>query len=285
VTGVAGHVAEPYLDATIRPNALFPAYLSGFNLAESYYLAMPFVSWQTVVVGDPLCAPFPRKTLQPSDIDKGIDPATELPAQFSSRRMQSAAMRSLAPEVGRLLLRAEARNGKGDKPGALKALEEATAIETKLPTAHLALAQSYEESKEYDKAIDRYRKLLAINPNDTISLNNLAYALAVRKGQPAEALGYAERAFTLTRGNATVADTLAWVRHLLGRDQEAAQIMPAIVKAVPQSGEIRMHAAVIYAAVGMLEPAAKELAEALRLDATLAQSDEAKALQGKLGKK
>ncbi len=54
VTGVAGQVAEPFVDATIRPNILFPAYLSGFNLAEAFYLGMPFVSWQTVVVGDPL---------------------------------------------------------------------------------------------------------------------------------------------------------------------------------------------------------------------------------------
>ena len=45
VTGVAGHVAEPYLDATIRPDVLFPAYVSGFNLAEAYYLAMPSLSW------------------------------------------------------------------------------------------------------------------------------------------------------------------------------------------------------------------------------------------------
>ena len=39
---------------------LFPAYLAGFNLIESFYLAIPHLSWQTIVVGDPLCAPFPR---------------------------------------------------------------------------------------------------------------------------------------------------------------------------------------------------------------------------------
>ena len=75
-------MAEPYLDATIRPNILFPAYVSGFNLAESFYLAMPFLSWQTVVIGDPLCAPFARKALQPSDIDRGLDPTTEMPVHF-----------------------------------------------------------------------------------------------------------------------------------------------------------------------------------------------------------
>ena len=40
VTGVAAHVAEPFLDATVRPDILFPAYVSGFNLAESFYLAI-----------------------------------------------------------------------------------------------------------------------------------------------------------------------------------------------------------------------------------------------------
>jgi uncharacterized protein (TIGR03790 family) len=285
VTGVAGHVAEPYLDATIRPNILFPAYLSGFNLAESFYLAMPFVSWQTVVVGDPLCAPFPRKTLQPSDIDKGIDPATELPSLFSARRMQLVIAQGTKPEAARPLLRAEARTGKGDKPGTMKALEEATAIDPRLSAAHMLLAQSYEEAKEYDKAIDRYRKILAVNPNEPIALNNLAYSLAVRKGQPAEAIGYAERALTLTRGSATVADTLAWVQHLLGRDREAAQLLAGAVKALPANAEVRMHAAVVYAAIGMLEPATKELAEALRLDPSLATSADVKALQAKLGKK
>ena len=32
-----------------------PAYLSGRNLAESYYLALPVLSWQSLIVGDPLC--------------------------------------------------------------------------------------------------------------------------------------------------------------------------------------------------------------------------------------
>jgi uncharacterized protein (TIGR03790 family) len=60
LTGASAHVAEPFIDATIRPQVLFPAYLAGFNLAESFYLAMPYLSWETIVIGDPLCAPFPR---------------------------------------------------------------------------------------------------------------------------------------------------------------------------------------------------------------------------------
>jgi len=54
-SGAAGHVFEPYLGFTPRPDHLFPAYLSGRNLAESYYSAIPTISWMTVVIGDPLC--------------------------------------------------------------------------------------------------------------------------------------------------------------------------------------------------------------------------------------
>lgn len=54
-TGASGHVYEPYLAYTPRPNVLLPAYYRGRNLAESYYLAIPALSWMNVVVGDPLC--------------------------------------------------------------------------------------------------------------------------------------------------------------------------------------------------------------------------------------
>ncbi len=55
VSGISGYVDEPYLRFTVHPDALFPPYLSGRNLAESFYLALPVLSWQSLIVGDPLC--------------------------------------------------------------------------------------------------------------------------------------------------------------------------------------------------------------------------------------
>ena len=55
-TGASGHVAEPYLIYTPHPDLLLPAYFSGRNLADSYYLSIPMLSWQNVVIGDPLCS-------------------------------------------------------------------------------------------------------------------------------------------------------------------------------------------------------------------------------------
>ncbi|HTS48412.1 MAG TPA: TIGR03790 family protein [Bryobacteraceae bacterium] len=55
VTGASGHVAEPFLQFTPRPDILLPAYYHGRNLAESYYLSIRALSWMNVVIGDPLC--------------------------------------------------------------------------------------------------------------------------------------------------------------------------------------------------------------------------------------
>ena len=55
-TGASGNTYEPYLNACARPDYLLPAYNQGRNLAESYYLSLIYLSWQSVIVGDPLCA-------------------------------------------------------------------------------------------------------------------------------------------------------------------------------------------------------------------------------------
>jgi len=55
-TAATGHVYEPYLSLTPHPEYLLPAYYSGRNLAESYYLSIRALSWQNIVIGDPLCS-------------------------------------------------------------------------------------------------------------------------------------------------------------------------------------------------------------------------------------
>jgi len=55
-TGAEGSVAEPFLIGCARPDYVLPAYFSGRNLAESFYSGIAFLSWQSVVLGDPLCS-------------------------------------------------------------------------------------------------------------------------------------------------------------------------------------------------------------------------------------
>src|SRR5262249_36921447 len=202
ITGTAGHVAEPYLDATIRPNVLFSAYIQGANLAEAFYLAIPYLSWQTVVIGDPLCAPFRTTTVTSNQIDKGIDPSTENATFFSSWKLKAVTSPGLNPErvdvdTIKLLMRADAKLAKQDLAGMRQLLEQATARNKRLGPATLTLALVYEQAAEYDKAIERYRQVLEIQPDSVVALNNLAYAVATHKNAPKEALPLAEKAYAL----------------------------------------------------------------------------------------
>lgn len=281
VTGIAGHVAEPFLDATIRPEILFPAYVAGFNLIEAYYLAMPYLSWQTVVVGDPLCAPFPRPGLPATALDPPIDPTTGLPVPYTNRRfgVMTGEWPAAKADALKLLMRSERRLAQRDVPGAKQALEEATTIDPAFTAANRVLATLYEQTKEYDKAVDRYQRVLEKEPNDVLVLNNLAFALATRQGKAADARPLAERAYTISRGAPLIADTLGWVFHLLGDSAQALKFLQQAVTALPKHGEVRYHYAAVLAAAGDRTRAAQELTAALDLDPSLKTRDDVVAVQ------
>jgi Tfp pilus assembly protein PilF len=190
-----------------------------------------------------------------------------------------------SPEAARAMLRGQARLSRGDRSGGQTALEEATALDATLVEAHLMLASEYEGQSAFDKAIERYRLVLASSPDDVVALNNLSYALATRKADAAGALPYAERAMQLSGGRSPeIGDTLAWVQHLLGRDREAADVLARVVKAQPAQPAYRLHYATVLAALSRLDEARAELKEAVRLDPGLEKSDEVTALRAKLGR-
>ena len=283
VTGVAGYVGEPFLDGTIRPDILFPAYVGGLNLIEAYYAAMPYLSWQTVVVGDPLCAPFRLKTLPPEQTAPDLETETELPKYFSARRLAVLMADGASSDVGKLLLKAEARQSRGDQAGAIVALETATDREPRLTAAHLMLAVLYEQVNDYDRAIERYRRVLALVPKEPVSLNNLAYALAVHKNAPEEALPIAQQAYEASGGTASSADTLGWVYYLLGKHDEAEKLLDEGASRAPGNAEIQLHLAHNLAALGRGDAARAALAKSLQLDMALAARDDVKKLRAQLG--
>jgi uncharacterized protein (TIGR03790 family) len=278
--GVSAHVAEPYLDGTVRPQTLFPAYLAGFNLAESFYLAVPYLSWQTVIIGDPLVAPFRDGALRDDEIHAGMDADTELPALFAERRLRVMSAPNLNPAAVKLALRAEARTAREDEAGAERLLAEALDLEPRLGWVALRLAWLHEDRGEHAEARTRYRQVLDVEPNHVIALNNLAYSLAVHGAAPREGLPLAERALRLS-GSAMAADTVAWIHHLLGNGRLAAEFVERALVDTPDSAEIRLHAAAIHAALGQLARARVELAAAVKLDPALTNQEQVRELQAR----
>ncbi|MCB2205586.1 TIGR03790 family protein [bacterium] len=73
-TGASGYVFEPYDIALTWVNVLFNRYLRGYNLAESYYMTNPTISWMATIVGDPKTSiiteypPLPSPTVSGPDV-------------------------------------------------------------------------------------------------------------------------------------------------------------------------------------------------------------------------
>jgi Tfp pilus assembly protein PilF len=284
VSGVSGQVAEGYVLGAVRPEILFPAYLAGFNLAEAFYLAAPTLSWQLVVVGDPLCAPFGRTPLSREALEEPTNPVTQLPDLFATRRVAALldANRDLPEAALPMVVRFQTLLMRGDRVGARHALEKAVELAPRAAGLVITLAQLQEEAGEHDAAIAHYRRALEVQPASIIALNNLALALAVRRNAPAEALPLARRAVQIAPRAGIVLDTLGWVEYLAGDYATAATVIERAVQAAPGRAEIRLHAAIVYMAAGRRDRADVELSEALRLDPSLAARDEVRLLRKQL---
>jgi tetratricopeptide (TPR) repeat protein len=154
-----------------------------------------------------------------------------------------------------------------------------------LYTAHLILGALYSATGEHDKAIDRFRRVLAIEPNHVAALNDLAYALAVHRPDAVkEALALAQKAFTLAMGNPLIVDPLAWVLHRSGEATEARRVIAA---ACAERRTTRRFSSTRPSS--MLPPAPTKsrhvnLARALELDPTLEQHSDVQQLRLTLGR-
>jgi len=161
VTGVVGFAYEPYLDGTARPEILFPAYRAGFTLAESFYMALPHLSWQAVVVGDPLTAPFGPVANRPP-------PVSRIP-YFLERRVRMLESKESTLEMVRMLAVTYAEQAV-DKAEA-KQLDEALALARRAATLRpqepmvlYVLGSVHEARHEQTPADEAFRKLIRLDP-------------------------------------------------------------------------------------------------------------------------
>jgi tetratricopeptide (TPR) repeat protein len=166
VTGTVGFVYEPYLDATARPQILFPAYRAGFTLAESFYMALPFLSWQAVVVGDPLLAPF-----GPPPVPRSVP----LPGAILFLRRRAVALEDLvarapSPDAQRALALAYAEQARELQRAerldeALTLAQRAVAVKADEPLALYVLGAVHAARREPDQAAEAFKTLLRHDSN------------------------------------------------------------------------------------------------------------------------
>ncbi len=184
-------------------------------------------------------------------------------------------LRSAIPEdPGPELLRGWVLLGQGNPKVAREAFEAALARRPGLPDAHRGLGRALEETGLTEAAIDHYRKAIAGNPKDAVSLNNLAWVLGEVKKRPDEALPLAVRAEQLAPSSAHVLDTLGWIHYRRGAYADAEKILARAVARAPGNASIQFHLGMTYSRLGKKPEAVSALRRAAQLDAKLAQNEQ-----------
>ena len=123
------------------------------------------------------------------------------------------------------------------------------------------LANHYMVAGQDSAAVTEYEKLVAAAPDDAISLNNLAWLYS--KQDDSRAMETARRAYELSPGSASIADTYAWILIQAGDTRKGLEILEQVADKAKKNLEIQYHLAYGLHAVGDSARAKEVLVEAL----------------------
>ena len=133
------------------------------------------------------------------------------------------------------------------------------------PVMIYARALMWERRDDIPRAEADFRRILAIDPDDTNALNALGYTLTDRTDRHQEALELIARALAAEPDNAAIIDSYGWVLYRLGRHKDAlVELRRAFTK--QKDAEIAAHVAEVLWVLGRREEALRYFEEARRID-------------------
>ena len=149
-----------------------------------------------------------------------------------------------APEFRSAYLeRAETHLALGDFAQAVADMRTALDLRA-APAVALRLGVIAEASGDDETARDAYETLLALEPDNFIANNQLAWFLLTRDGVSDRAFDLATRANALRPGNASILDTLGWLHYMSGdADTAHGYLAEAFEVSAGQMPVIRLHLA------------------------------------------
>jgi len=171
---------------------------------------------------------------------------------------------------------------KGDINSALVSYQKAQELAPNNPgiTAIIAFLQTA-SGKEIE-AVANLEKELALDPQNTVTMNNLAFALADTSTELDRALTLAQTAQRKAPNNAGIADTVGWVYVKKGLNDSAIQIFNALVKKYPDQAAFRYHLGVALLQKGQPEEAKSEFVISLSKNPPKEMADKIKQILSKL---
>ncbi|HEY1493607.1 MAG TPA: tetratricopeptide repeat protein, partial [Candidatus Solibacter sp.] len=172
---------------------------------------------------------------------------------------------------------------KGDLNGAIQALQKAreTLPDNVIVLSTLALV--LDAAGRRPEAQQVYEATLRINPNDGVSLNNVAFLMAETGGNLDEALTRAQRAKQLLPNLFEISDTLGWIYLRKNLAANAIDIFKDLVNKQPNHSTYRYHLGMAYMQQGDKSRALEQLKEALKYNPQKEEKEKIQQLITKLG--
>lgn len=208
VTATVGNVYEPYLQFTHRPNLFLRALARGATLVDAAYFSLQALSWQAVLIGDPLYRPFLLSG------EQQLTRLGELPPRLAGyavlRRMRqlddakrgddatrlAVAAQHDVPSLAVGIALAQRLQSAGDAGGAAQALGFVPSLKTFRPD-EWALAREaaniLQACGRAGRALDAWRLLLAektMPPDFRLPCLQEARAAAITAQDPAQATAW-----------------------------------------------------------------------------------------------
>ena len=128
---------------------------------------------------------------------------------------------------------------------ALQELNEVVA-KTNDVTALMLIGMIQNEQHKYTDARSTYEKLLDINPNFVIALNNLAYLYSEQFGLTNKAVEVARKARDLAPHDPASSDTLGWILFKRGEYSWALSLLQASAEKLADEPEVLFHLGMTY---------------------------------------
>ncbi len=164
------------------------------------------------------------------------------------------------PAAGLVIKRAESAFNSGKPDVAIGYIQDWLREHPDDIEALESIGTAFQNMGEADQAMAIYEKIIRLDADNVVALNNLA-GLYMLIGRPV-ALGYAERAWQLAPENPNVRDTYGWALVLDGQVGRGLRLLEQALEALPLVPEVRYHhAAAVYQAGNKSK--ARQLLEAL----------------------
>jgi tetratricopeptide (TPR) repeat protein len=155
--------------------------------------------------------------------------------------------------------------------------ERAAAFPAARPQAEIGLGMLDEKAGNSSGAVVHYRKVIELEPNNPIALNNLAFRVASDTGQIDEALRYAQQAMETAPDYPAIESTIGWLYYKKGMFDNAVGHLESAVKGQP-SATHKYLLAMAYLKTGKRELGQRMYEDARRLDAGRPEAQEVERL-------